>query len=241
MTGVQVELPGIPAPEKQDAFMVLVDRVSQHGPDVLGKALDAFERFHKMQAKTAFEEAMALLKKAIPSIVKNKTADMNGKYQYKYAMLDGICEKLDPVLEAHGFRYSWTTRPNEKGVTVVCVLTHVQGHAEETVMPPAPHDNSGGKNPIQAIGSTLSYLQRYSLLMALGIAPKNTDTDGKPPAEDIEGLDDWCQKIADSHDYEEMDDAYKRAFALAHEAKSKSSKDALIAARENWRKARRAR
>lgn len=240
MSTAQIDLPGIPAPEpKQDAFMVLVDRVSQYGPDVLGKALDAFERFQKMQAKTAFEEAMATLKRNMPAIIKSKLADMNGKYQYHYAELAAdVCAKLDPVLEAHGFRYSWTTRPNDKGVTVVCVLTHLQGHSEETMTPPAPHDNSGGKNPIQAIASTLSYLQRYSLLMGLGIAPKNVDTDGKPPAAEIQGLDDWCSKITDASNFEEMDHAYKKAFALAHEAKSQSSKTALIAAREAWRKKR---
>jgi hypothetical protein len=39
-------------------------------------------------------------------------------------------------------------------------------------------DQSGAKNSIQAIGSTISYLQRYTLKAALGLAAANDD-DGK--------------------------------------------------------------
>jgi hypothetical protein len=51
----------------------------------------------------------------------------------------------------------------------------------------APPDNSGSKNPIQAIGSTQSYLQRYTALALLGIATKDMpDADDPPePADDI--------------------------------------------------------
>src|SRR6185503_4639414 len=42
-------------------------------------------------------------------------------------------------------------------------------------------DASGSKNAIQAIGSTLTYLQRYSLVQALGLAAAEDD-DGKNAA-----------------------------------------------------------
>jgi hypothetical protein len=56
------------------------------------------------------------------------------------------------------------------------VLAHCDGHAEETTLS-GPPDASGSKNAIQAIGSTLSYLQRYSLVQMLGLAA--ADDDGK--------------------------------------------------------------
>jgi len=54
-------------------------------------------------------------------------------------------------------------------------------------------DTSGSKNSIQAVGSTVSYLQRYTLYSILGLASKDADTDGNnrvsfEQAEEIEKL-----------------------------------------------------
>jgi hypothetical protein len=216
--------------QKPDAFMVLVDKLKGMPPESIGAVLDSYERFLKIQAKQAFDAAMGGLKKNIPQIVKNRLADMNGKYTYKYATLEDICDKLDPALTSHGFGYRWTTHPSDKGVVIGCVLTHLQGHSEETLMPVAPHDSSGGKNPIQAIGSTLSYLQRYSLLMALGIAPRNVDTDGKPPEAkpELPKLEEWLQTIKDSASFEELEQKYKEAYKAASGAKDQQAKDQIV-------------
>jgi hypothetical protein len=40
-------------------------------------------------------------------------------------------------------------------------------------------DESGGKNSIQAIASAVSYLERYTLLAATGLAVKGMDNDGR--------------------------------------------------------------
>ena len=60
---------------------------------------------------------------------------------------------------------------------VTCNLAHEAGHSEETTLS-GPADNTGNKNAIQAIGSTLTYLQRYTLVQALGLAAAQDD-DGK--------------------------------------------------------------
>lgn len=229
----QIELPVVKDMEKKpdSSFMALVDKLHGMPPEAIGSVLDSYERFLKIQAKQAFDVAMGELKRNIPQIVKNKLADMNGKYSYKYATLEDICDKLDPCLTAHGFGYRWTTHPSDKGVVIGCILTHLQGHNEETLMPVAPHDNSGGKNPIQAIGSTLSYLQRYSLLMALGIAPRNVDTDGKSPEAKngtLPKLDEWLQTIKDASSFEELQQKYTDAYKAASGAKDQKAKDEIV-------------
>jgi len=236
----QIDLPVAEQMErKPDSFMVLMDKLQNMPPEAIGSVLDSYERFLKIQAKQAYELAMAELKKNIPPIIKKQVADMNGKYSYNYADLAvDVCDKLDPILEAHGFRYSWTTRPSDKGVVGACVITHIQGHSEETLLPPAPHDNSGGKNALQAIGSTLSYLQRYSLLMALGIAPRNVDKDGKTPKAqggkmDADELTDRLAHFDKCLSYQEVDAHYKASFAEAHNAKDQGAKDAFIAAKKD--------
>src|SRR5690606_35194749 len=70
--------------------------------------------------------------------------------------------------------------------SVTCVITHELGHSERTTLSAAP-DESGGKNSIQAVGSTVTYLQRYTLMAATGLAAKDMDDDGRKaePAETI--------------------------------------------------------
>lgn len=168
-------------PVKADGFMELISQAVTQGADadVVGKMLDHYERWQKMQAKKSFDEAMLNFKQSIPKIVKDQLADMNGKYSYYYADIEQVCDKLEPGMTANGFDKRWTTETSDKGIVMSCIVKHVAGHSETTMLPPAPADNSGGKNPVQAIGSSLSYLQRYSLLMAFGIAPRGIDGDGQ--------------------------------------------------------------
>lgn len=229
----QLELTTVAAQmeKKPDAFMLLLEKIQHLPPDAMGKVLENYEKFLAIQAKQAYDTAMAELKKNMPAIVKSKLADMNGKYQYKYADLErDVCSKLDPVLEAHGFGYRWTTRESDKGVVLACILYHIQGHETETTLPPAPHDTSGGKNPVQAVGSTLSYLQRYSLLMALGIAPKNVDTDGAAPTGgqmDRKELAERLEHFPKCETFAELEAHWKASYLEASKAKDQRAKDSL--------------
>ncbi len=66
----------------------------------------------------------------------------------------------------------------QHGVGVAAgVLSHRDGYSEETTLS-AAYDNSGNKNSIQAVGSAMTYLQRYTLKAALGLAVSHDD-DGK--------------------------------------------------------------
>ena len=49
---------------------------------------------------------------------------------------------------------------------MTCVVSHRLGHSEENTLT-AGRDESGNKNNIQAVGSTITYLQRYTLKAAL--------------------------------------------------------------------------
>jgi hypothetical protein len=60
---------------------------------------------------------------------------------------------------------------------VTCTIRHILGHSESVAMGAAP-DTGPGRNAIQARGSAKSYLERYTLLAATGMAASDTDTDG---------------------------------------------------------------
>lgn len=139
--------------------------------ETLERLIGLSERWEANNARKAFDAAISAAKAAIPRIVKDKQGDTN-----RYATFANIAAKVDPVLAENGLSYRFRTSQAEK-ITVTCILSHRDGHSEETTLS-APPDTGPRRNPIQAIGSTLTYLQRYSLVQALGLAVSDDD-DGR--------------------------------------------------------------
>jgi hypothetical protein len=140
--------------------------------EVLEKLMGLQERWEKSQARKAFDEAVAEAKAEIPPIIKKR----EGHNSKKYADFAAIAKVVDPIIAKHGLSYRFRTTQDER-INVTCVLSHRLGHAEETTLA-GPADQTGNKNAIQAIGSTLTYLQRYSLVQMLGLAASEDD-DGR--------------------------------------------------------------
>jgi hypothetical protein len=147
----------------------------------MNSAFDFYQRLEAAQARKAFEAAMAAAKAEFDPIVKRHEVKYSST-SYKHEDLADIEAAVKPALSKHGLSYRWrvTSKPNEP-VSVTCVVTHEGGHFEETTLH-AGADNSGGKNSIQGVGSTLTYLQRYTLKPALGLAAARDD-DGKTAGE----------------------------------------------------------
>ncbi len=155
-----------------------------------GADLDRLERLMDMQmkwesneARKAYHMAMAEFKKNPPTIYKDKHVEFRtdkGVTAYDHATIGNVVEKVVAALAEHGFSHRWMPNRGEGGmISVTCVLTHQMGHSEETTLE-AGLDQSGGKNNIQAMISTKSYLERHSLLAAVGLATKDTpDDDGR--------------------------------------------------------------
>lgn len=138
--------------------------------------LDLQERFEAMEAKKAYHVAMAGFKSNPPKIGKDKKVSYL-QVKYNHASLANVVEKISTELSNHGLSASWSTKQNGV-IMVTCKITHVKGHSEETTLS-APSDTSGSKNAIQAIGSTITYLERYTLLALTGLATSDMDDDGK--------------------------------------------------------------
>ena len=142
------------------------------------------------QARKAFDAAMAAARAKITPILKNRQVGFDSKKvgaartDYKHEDLAQIARQVDPVLAEFGlsYRFRTTSEPNAP-VSVTCIVSHRDGHFEENTLS-AGRDDSGNKNSIQAIGSTITYLQRYTLKAALGLAASNDD-DGRKAGEDV--------------------------------------------------------
>lgn len=145
----------------------------------LSKLLEMQERWDATQAKKAYVVAMSEFKKNPPEILKDKTVSYK-QTSYNHASLGNVTACINKALCEHGLTASWQTGQVDEQVNVICKITHVDGHSEETSLSAAP-DSSGSKNPIQAIGSTVTYLQRYTLLALTGLATYEQDDDGGEP------------------------------------------------------------
>jgi len=88
---------------------------------------------------------------------------------------------IQSLMTQCGLSHSWRYEQTVSGfLTIICVITHSEGHSEQTPIT-LPHDTSGSKNAIQALGSTSSYGERYTLFAMLGLASA-PDDDGQAGA-----------------------------------------------------------
>lgn len=180
-----------PAPALQalTPMDMLSKAVSQGaGLDVLERLMALQERWEANQARKAFDEAMSNAKAEIPTIVKNRRVGFESrkpgaaKTDYRHEDLAEIARTIDPILGKHGLSYRFrTTSEVNQPIVVTCKISHRDGHFEENTLI-AGRDESGNKNSIQAIGSTVTYLQRYTLKAALGLAASNDDDGAKSEA-----------------------------------------------------------
>ncbi len=135
------------------------------------------EKFEANEARKAYVADMAAFKLNPPEIYKTKLVSFSGT-EYMHATIGDVAKAIVDALARHGFSHSWETRQADGIITVNCKITHRMGHSESTSMQSAP-DVSGKKNSIQAIASAVSYLSRYTLLAACGLATMDIpDDDG---------------------------------------------------------------
>lgn len=167
--------------------MEMLNAAVARGADiaVLEKLMDLQERWEAGRARKAFDAAIAAAKAEIPVIRKNREVDFTsskGRTNYRHEDFGEIARTIDPILGKHGLSYRFRATSNlNEPVMVTCIVSHRDGRSEETTLT-AGRDESGNKNSIQGIGSTITYLQRYTLKAALGLAASNDD-DGKASSE----------------------------------------------------------
>lgn len=192
----------MPAETRSVTPMQLIDRALLSGADpaALERLMDLQERWEKNEARKAFDAAMAAARADLPKVIKEEKASFpsknGGRVDYHYEDLGGLVEQISPILTQHDLSFRWSTDNSGDKIVVTCKVAHKDGYFETTALA-APPDTSGSKNSIQALGSTITYLQRYTLKAALGVAA-STDLDGAADPRAAESP--WLAKIAKAED-----------------------------------------
>lgn len=149
----------------------------------LKEIMDLQERWEANQARKAFDIAMANAQAEIPTIVKNRLVAFEatkpgGKdTSYRHEDLAEIVQTIRPILHKHGLAHRFHTKQDMQNgglITVTCIITG-HGHREETPLSSGPDQNGSGMNNLQRIASAVTYLERYTLKAALGLAASHDD------------------------------------------------------------------
>lgn len=162
--------------------MDMISRALDQGlsDEQLGRFMDLNDRWQADQARKDFVHAMTSFKSEPLRVTRDKHVSYgsgSGKTSYSHVSLAHLVDAAVAGLSKYGLSHRWETTQEDSRISVTCVITHENGHSERTTLSASP-DTSGGKNSIQAVGSTVTYLQRYTLMAALGLAASDMDNDG---------------------------------------------------------------
>lgn len=161
--------------------------------DQLDKLMQLQERWEANEARKAFVAAMAAFKSEPLRVIKSKQVSIPGGAKFSHATLADVVDAAVSGMGAHGLSHRWITSQSANEITVTCVVTHALGHSESTSLTCKP-DDSGKKNAIQQVASAITYLERYTLQAALGIAASDMqEDDGRGTSQPIETLSDEQQ------------------------------------------------
>lgn len=213
----------------------LIDMIAESGDvDKLATLLDLKLRWDAAEAKKSFDAALEAFRANKVVIEKTKKVVIPVKNGgdpmcYSHAELDKAEEIISDALRAVGLTHTWKPVANTEGKPQMSLVLRGFGHTEEMGTLIGPPDLSGGKNAMQAIGSSASYLARYVLLYSLGIVPKGTDDDGRAVTGGLSesAISDYCVKISDSSNVQDCMNAFQEAWQAAGSVNDKPARDRI--------------
>lgn len=186
-----------PAPAGSPMAMAIAALQSGMTPEQIGQMMDLQDRYNATQAKKEFDEAFAKFKDSGATLI-GKTKDGHNS---RYAPLSEVVKTVTPALSEYGLSSRWDVKDERDWITVTCYLRHTGGH-EESVAMGGPIDDKGGKSPIQARASTVTFLQRYTLKAILGVSEEDDDTDGAAIRDFA--TDRWIDQLKDVKDMDAL-------------------------------------
>jgi hypothetical protein len=151
--------------------------------EVFDRLLAARRSEEDRAAERAFNDALSQAKGELQPVLKTRDVDFTSaktqtRTKYKYENFADVARSVDPVFSAHGLSYRFGIEQGDDLVRVICIVSHRDGHSERIKLEGKVDPGNTGMSMVQALGSALTYLQRYSLRAAIGLAA-GVDDDGR--------------------------------------------------------------
>lgn len=100
------------------------------------------------------------------------------RVQGKFARYEDIDRVGRPILRDHRLAIRFDIGESNGAVTVTPILSHANGYEHVGKEMRLPIENSGSKNNVQGVGSSIAYGKRYAYCAALNIVTEGIDDDG---------------------------------------------------------------
>lgn len=132
------------------------------------------------EAREAYQFHFAQFSAEMPPVERDGMVDLGpGKGRYPFTTYEQMDKILRPLLTKHGFSLQFWSgpTPDGKGVNIHAALIGWGWQKESEY--PMPPDTGPGRNPLQAIGSSMTYGKRYLADLLCNIVRKGKDDDGQ--------------------------------------------------------------
>jgi hypothetical protein len=156
-------------------------QIAQLPVDKLDHLMRLQERVRDDDARKSYNTAMSATQAYMGRI---STDALNPQTRSRYATYGQLDKALRPIYSRHGFAVSFNTAdsPLEQHVRVLATVTHSDGH-ERHFQADVPCDGKGAKGndvmtKTHAVGSAMTYGQRYLLKLIFNVAIGENDDDG---------------------------------------------------------------
>ena len=173
-----------PVAEVQSNTVSMFERLAKDpAVDVtkLEKLMELQERAVGRDAKAQFVSGIAAAQAEMKAVA---TDSDNPQTRSRYASYEALDKALRPIYSKHGFALSYDTddSPKPEHVRVLCEVMHIGGHSK-THHADMPADGKGAKGgdvmtKTHAVGSAMSYGQRYLLKGIFNVRVGEDDDDG---------------------------------------------------------------
>lgn len=150
----------------------------------LEKLMGLQQRWKAQIALEEFNRAFSKFQSIVPDMSKNRNVNYEPKdpnkkkVNYNYQDLGDIGKNIKEALSECGLSYNWENEQVGDEIFVYPILKHSGGHELRGKPLKAKADTSGGKEGLHAIGSTITFLKRYTLTAILGLTTSEPDDDG---------------------------------------------------------------
>lgn len=145
--------------------------------DKLQQLMNMKKEWDAEEARKKYFEAVSKFQSIVPELTKSKKISF-GNTSYKFAPLGEIEAQIKEPMYQCGLSKRWELSYPDNKIQCDCIITHKDGHSEHTIML-GEKDTSGNKNLMQQNASAVTYLQRYTLIAALGLATADEDNDAQ--------------------------------------------------------------
>lgn len=188
-------LPTVTQPESLLPALIRAASDPATSSDKLKALLDARDRLMREQAEVEFVSAYVAMQEELPTINKDGRIEMPARpgkasKDQLYSSYPNLSRIVKPILLKHKFACVMLPEPGPENsgilmrgeLSLVCETEYGRIVHTKRCAIPAPLEVSGSKNPVQGVGSSLSYTKRYAKIALLDIiseAPEDKDDDGR--------------------------------------------------------------